>query len=61
VGRDAPHNKTSKKENIMEKHGPPSGGEEPCIYSPYITVKGVRRYHPTGGVFKIPINRLKKK
>jgi len=43
-----------------QKHGPPTGGEEACIYTPYITIKGVRRYHPTGGVFKIPLSKLKK-
>jgi|GEM_PF-2604315 len=34
---------------------------EGFIFTPYITVKGKRRYHPTGGVFKIPIEKLKKK
>lgn len=34
---------------------------EDFIFTRYITIKGKRRYHPTGGVFKIPIEKLKKK
>jgi hypothetical protein len=51
----------SQRLQIMDKHGPPSGGEEPCIFTPYITVRGVRVYHPTGGVFRIPLSKLNKK
>ncbi|CAH6668400.1 Uncharacterised protein [Enterobacter hormaechei] len=31
------------------------------IFRPYITVKGKRITRPNGGMFKIPINREKKK
>ena len=41
---------------------PPSGGnEDGYIFTRFITVKGVRIYHPTGGVFRIPKDKLKKK
>jgi hypothetical protein len=52
---------TEGRERTLEKHGPPSGGDEPCIFTSYITVRGRRIYHPTGGVFRIPLSRLKKK
>jgi hypothetical protein len=31
------------------------------IYTPYITVKGKRIYHPNGGVFRIPLERIKRR
>lgn len=31
------------------------------IFTPWITVKGKRIYHPTGGVFRIPLNKLKRR
>jgi hypothetical protein len=31
------------------------------IYTPYITVKGKRVYKPGGGVYRIPVARLKKR
>ena len=43
---------------MSEKHGPVSGS---YIYTPYITINGVRRYHPNGGVYRIPLNKMKKK
>lgn len=30
------------------------------VYTPYITKKGVRIYHPTGGVFTIPCSNCSK-
>jgi hypothetical protein len=31
------------------------------IYSPFITIKGVRVYKKGGGVFRIPVSKLKKR
>ncbi len=31
------------------------------IFTKFITIKGKKIYHPTGGVFRIPISRLKRR
>ncbi len=46
---------------MNEKHGPPASGTEAYIYRPYITIKGIRRYRPNGGMFRIPVSKLKEK
>jgi hypothetical protein len=33
--------------------------DEDYVFTPYITRNGVRVYHPKGGVYKIPIRKLK--
>ena len=35
--------------------------DQEYIYTPYITVKGKRVYKKGGGVFRIPVGRLKKR
>jgi hypothetical protein len=35
--------------------------DQEYIYTPYITKKGKRIYKKGGGVFRIPLNRLKKR
>lgn len=45
--------------NMQEKKVYLENPDEDYVFTPYITRNGVRVYHPTGGVYKIPIRKPK--
>jgi len=47
----------SKIAHAMQK----SSDDQEYIYTPYITKKGKRIYRKGGGVFRIPVSRMKKR